>query len=54
MSKMYNTGFAVMIVGKDFVRDEGRVCIFSMMQAKMKANELKAKGCEVRCVPFCG
>ena len=54
MSKMYNTGFAVMVEGGDFIREDGRVCIFSLMQAKMKMKELKAQGYEVRAVPFCG
>ena len=54
MAKDYNTGFAVMVEGGDFIREDGRVCIFSLIQAKMKMNELKRMGYEVRCVPFCG
>jgi hypothetical protein len=53
MAKNYNTGFAVMVEGGDFVKENGQVCIFSLMQAKMKMNELKAQGYEVRAVPFC-
>lgn len=51
--KSYNTGFAVMVKGKDFIRDEGRVCIFSLIQAKRKMQELKAMGYEVQAIPFC-
>ena len=54
MAKNMNTGFAVMVEGGDFVREDGRVCIFSLIQAKMKMNELKAEGYEVRAIPFCG
>lgn len=53
MAKNYNTGFAVMVEGGDFIKENGQVCIFSLMQAKMKMNELKAQGYEVRAVPFC-
>lgn len=53
MSKSLNTGFAVMVVGKDFVKENGRVCIFSMVQAKMKMKEMKAMGYEVQAIPFC-
>ena len=45
MTKSFNTGFAVMVEG-------GRVCIFSLSQAKVKQSELKKKGYEVRVVPF--
>ena len=53
MAKDYNTGFAVMVCGHDFVKEDGRVCIFSIMQAKMKMKELKAMGYEVQAIPFC-
>lgn len=52
MAKNFNTRFAVMVEGGDFIREDGRVCIFSLMQAKMKMNELKRMGYEVRCVPY--
>lgn len=53
MAKNYNTGFAVMICGHDFIKEEGRVCIFSMAQARVKMNELKAQGYDVQAIPFC-
>lgn len=53
MSKIYNTGFAIMVVGKDFVKEEGRVCVYSPIQAKMKMKKLKEMGYEVQAIPFC-
>lgn len=53
MSKSLNTGFAIMVKGKDFVKEEGRVCIYSTLQAKMKMKELKTMGYEVQAIPFC-
>ena len=53
MAKDYNTGFAVMVCGHDFVKEDGRVCIYSIVQAKMKMKELKAMGYEVQAIPFC-
>lgn len=47
------TGFAIMVKGKDFVKEEGRVCIYSTLQAKMKMKELKTMGYEVQAIPFC-
>ena len=52
MTKSFNTGFAVMVEGGDFIREDGRVCIFSLSQAKVKQSELKKKRYEVRAVPF--
>lgn len=54
MARNMNTGFAVMVEGGDFIREDGRVCIFSLIVAKQKMKELKAQGYEVRAVPFCG
>ena len=53
MAKNMRTGFAVMVVGKDFLKEDDRVCIFSLAQAKVKMNELKKMGYEVQAIPFC-
>ena len=53
MSKDMRTGFAIMVKGKDFVKEDGRVCIYSTLQAKMKMKELKTMGYEVQAIPFC-
>ena len=53
MAKNYNTGFAIMIVGHDLYKEDGRVCIFSLAEARQKMKELKAMGYEVRAIPYC-
>ena len=51
--KSLNTGFAIMINGTDFYKEEGRICIFSFRDVKIKMAELKSQGYEVSAIPFC-
>lgn len=54
--KNYNTGFAIRYEKDgiiDFVKDNGRVCIYTLSQTIKVRKELKAKGYEVMAMPYC-
>lgn len=52
----YNTQFAVMVETPEkvgLIREKGRVCLFSMREARRVIAELKKTGCTCRAIPYC-